>query len=85
MLQLKSRVSPGNTALDVVPLLGQLLQLQDALGLDLKEGFVGWQPDVIHPFGVRNPQPGSLPTSQEQSCHFILGNTLKTWRATEHD
>ncbi len=59
-------------------LLSQLLQLHYAFGLDLKEGFVGRQPHVVHAFGVRDPQPGSLAPSQQQGCHFALRDALQT-------
>lgn len=59
------KVSPGNTALDFSLLLGQLLQPQNALRLDLKESFVGRQPDVVHAFWIRDSQPGSLAPRQK--------------------
>lgn len=59
-------------------LLSQLLQLQYALSLDLKEGFVGRQPHVVHAFGVRDPQSGSLAPGQQQDCYFTLRDALQT-------
>lgn len=69
---------PGNTALDFVLLLSQLLQLQYSFGLNLKEGFVGWQSHVVHAFRIRDPQSGSLAPSQQQDCHFTLRNAVQT-------
>lgn len=69
---------PGNTALGFMLLISELLQLQDAFSLDLKEGFVGWQAHVVHALGIRDPQPGSLAPSQQQDSHFTLRNAVQT-------
>lgn len=76
-------VLPGNTALGFLLLFSQLLQLQYAFSLDLKEGFVRRQPHVVHAFGIRDPQPGSLAPRQQQDGHFILSDALQTWKSTE--
>lgn len=75
----RANVLPGNTALGFLLLLGQLLQPQYALSLDLKEGFVRWQPHVVHAFGIRDPQSGPLATRQQKDGHFVLSNALQTW------
>lgn len=79
----QANVLPGNTALGFLLLLSQLLQLQYAFSLDLKEGFVGRQPHVVHAFGIRDPQSGSLAPRQQQDGHFILSDALQTWKSTE--
>ena len=61
-----------------MPLLSQLLQLQYAFSLDLKEGFVGRQPHIVHAFGERDPQSGPLTPSQQQDRHFTLRDALQT-------
>lgn len=58
-------------------LLCQVLQLQYAFGLDLKEGLVGWQPNVVHSFGIRDSQSGSLAPRQEKDRHFRLRDAVQ--------
>lgn len=78
LINFSQQVLPGNTALRWVLLLSQLLQPQNAFSLNLKEGFVRWQPDVVHAFRVRDPQSGSLASCQEQGGHFTLRDAVQT-------
>lgn len=56
----------------------QLLQFQDALCLDLEQGFVGQQTNIIHSLGVGDTQSRPLPTSQEENSYFVLRNLVET-------
>lgn len=61
--------SPGDAARRAVPLLRQLLQPPQALGLQVEEALSGGQPHVAHALGVGDAQPGSLPSGQQQRAH----------------
>lgn len=47
---------PSDVALFASPLLGQLLQPDNPLGLELEQGLLGWQTHIIHAFGVVNSE-----------------------------
>lgn len=54
-----------------VALAGQLLHPLNPFCLQLVQGLLAGQPDLIHALGGRSPQAGALPTSQQQHGHPV--------------
>lgn len=63
---------PGDGTLAVVPLASELLHFADPFCLDLIQGFATGQSHIVHALGVAHSQAGSLSSSQQQHCHFVL-------------
>lgn len=63
-----------------MPAPRQLLDLADALGLDLVQGLPAGQAHVVHALGVGDPQPGPLASSQEQRPDPVLGDVQQAFR-----
>ncbi|KAH6609319.1 hypothetical protein Trco_002665 [Trichoderma cornu-damae] len=69
---------PGDHDLgDAGPGGGQLLDLADALGLDLEEGLVRGQANVEAALGGRASQPGSLAAGHEHDGHLVAADEVQ--------
>lgn len=62
------------------PLASQLLDTPDPLCLQLVQGLVAGQPNLIHALGVGDTQASALPTGQQQDSYLVQSNLSETWR-----
>lgn len=68
----------GNIGNSTGLLLGELLELEDALGLDLEEGLVGGEVDVVATLGGRRAQTCTLATGEKDDSDFVLADLVQT-------
>lgn len=59
-------------------LLGELLELEDALGLDLEERLVGGEVDVVATLGSRRAKTGALATCEKDDGDLVLADLVQT-------
>ena len=59
-------------------LLGEALESQDTLGLDLEEGLARGQTDVVATLGGRGAEASALATSQQDDTDLVLGDLVET-------
>lgn len=68
----------GNVGSGTRLLLGQLLELDNALGLDLEERLVRGQADVIASLGSRGAETSALAASKKDHGDLVLGDLVET-------
>lgn len=74
---------PGHGAMGPQSQASQLLNTPDTLCLQLVQGLLAGQPNLIHALGVGDAQASALPTGQQQDSHLVQSNLSETWRGGE--
>lgn len=69
---------PGHGAVGPQSLASQLLNTLDTLCLQLVQGLLAGQPNLIHALGVGDAQASALPTGQQQDSHLVQSNLSET-------
>lgn len=72
--------TPGHGAVGPQSLASQLLNTPDPLCLQLVQGLLAGQPNLIHALGVGDAQASALPTGQQQDSYLVQRNLSETWR-----
>jgi hypothetical protein len=72
--------TPGHSAVGPLSLVSQLLDTPDPLCLQLIQGLLAGQPNLIHALWVCDAQASALPTRQQQDSYLVQRNLSETWR-----